>query len=668
MRSKVCTKEEYLKLVDEIKKHDELYFEKHQPLISDYEYDLLVKQCEEIEKLHPDWVSASSPTQAVREKPTKGFYQMAHSVPMLSLANSYSEEEIRDFIKRVYKILPRDDMEYSAELKMDGIAVSLRYEKGKFVRALTRGNGKVGDDITKNIATISSLPKAIDTKNLPDVLELRAEVYMLKKVFSKLNEQKEEAGQDVWANPRNAAAGSLKLLDTEEVKRRSLSIMVYGLAEGIKEIPTQEGVQKFLKEKEFPTFSKEHFAVCSGVEDLLKFANTIEETREDLPFEIDGIVIKVNTIRDWEKLGATGKSPRWAIAYKYAPLQAKTRIHDITLQVGRTGVLTPVAELDPVFLAGSTISRATLHNEDEIQRKDIRKGDHVIIEKGGDVIPKVVSVDFSKREKNSTPFVMPKHCPVCSYSVVKKEGEVAVRCSNSKCAAKNERRLMFFASKPAMNIDNLGEKVMKKLIENGLVKSMSDIYRLTKIDIAGLEGFKEKSIQNLLSSIESSKKISLARFILALGVPFVGTSTAELIAEYAKDVKNLQNLTEDELILIDGVGDKVAHSFVEYFSDENHLHEIEQLLDLGVQPESSKLVKIEGHSFSGKSFVLTGSLEKYSRTDAGALIKERGGKVSSSVTKKTDFVIAGSEPGSKYDKAVTLKVTILTEDEFLKML
>lgn len=668
MKSKECTKEEYLKLVEAIKKHDEHYFVHHKPIISDYEYDLLVKQCEEIENRHPDWVSANSPTQTVREKPTKGFYQKPHDVPMLSLANSYSEQEVKDFIQRIYKNLAKENLEFSAELKMDGIAVSLRYEKGKFTRALTRGNGKVGDDITKNIETIASLPKSFDAKNLPDVIELRAEVYMLKKVFAELNAQKEEAGLDVWANPRNAAAGSLKLLDPEEVRRRSLSIMVYGFAEGVKEIPTQEKVHAFLKSKKFPTFDKGHFAVCKNATELLEYASRIEDKRDALPFEIDGIVIKLNTIKDWEKLGATGKSPRWAIAYKFAPLQAKTKIHGITLQVGRTGVLTPVAELDPVFLAGSTISRATLHNEDEIKRKDIRVGDFVIIEKGGDVIPKVVSVDFTKREKGSKPFVMPTKCPVCHSSVIKKESEVAIRCTNPSCAAKNERRLIFFASKPAMDIDHLGEKVMKKLIEHGLVKSISDIYRLTPEDIAKLEGFKEKSIENLILSIEASKKVSLARFILALGIPFVGANTAELIAEYAKDIKNLEKLTEDELVSIEGIGDKVAESFVNFFQDENHLHEIDELLLLGVTPKTEKIVQVKGHPFSGKTFVLTGSLEQYSRQDAGALIKERGGKVTSSVTKKTDYVVVGDEPGSKYDKAVALKIKILSEDEFVKML
>lgn len=668
MKNKEFIKEEYLHLVNEIKKHDEHYFEKHQPLISDYEYDLLVKQCEEIEKLHPEWVSASSPTQTVSEKPTKGFYQVAHKVPMLSLANSYSYEEVEEFMNRVSKLLGKTDVEYSAELKMDGIAVSLCYEKGKFKRALTRGNGKVGDDITSNIATISSLPKEIDGKALPDIVEFRAEVFMLKEVFSDLNEQKEEAGQDVWANPRNAVAGSLKLLDVEEVRRRSLSIMVYGLAESVKNLPTHDSVREMLKRNKFPIFSKDHFAVCKSAKELLEFANSIEEKREKLPFEIDGIVIKVNSIKDWEKLGATGKSPRWAIAYKFAPMQAKTRIKEITLQVGRTGVLTPVAELDPVFLAGSTISRATLHNEDEIKRKDIRVNDFVIIEKGGDVIPKVVNVDFSKRPKDSKAFHMPTHCPACGSKVVKQEGEVAIRCVNSSCVAKNERKLIFFASKPAMDIDNLGEKVMKKLIDQGLVEKFSDIYKLTSDDIEILEGFKEKSIQNLLSSIEASKNISLARFILALGIPFVGTNTAELIAEYAKDVKNLPKLTEEELLTIDGVGEKVAHSFIEYFKSQSNLNEVHELLKLGITPLADKLVKIEGHKFTGKTFVLTGSLEKYSRTEAADLIKERGGKVSNSVTKKTDYVVAGSDPGSKYEKAAALKVKMLGEDEFISML
>lgn len=669
MQSSKFSRQDYLELIDEIKKHDNLYYQKHQPEITDYEYDLLVKKLEEIESVHPEWIDKHSPSQSVREKPTKGFYQAEHTVPMLSLANSYNEEEVHDFTQRAEKLLGRKEITYAAELKMDGIAVSLRYEKGIFVRGLTRGNGKVGDDITKNIATIKSLPKKLSSKDIPDILEFRAEVYLAKKIFYELNTQKEEAGEVSWANPRNAAAGSLKLLDVNEVAKRSLDLVVYGIAEGsMKELKTQEHVHRFLKENHLPTFSEKHFSVCANAKEILSFAKGIEEERENLPFEIDGIVIKVNTLKDWDNMGATGKCPRWAIAYKFAPMQAVTQIEGITLQIGRTGVLTPVAELKPVFLAGSTISRATLHNEEEIQRKDIRENDYVIIEKGGDVIPKVVSVDLSKRDPSSKPFQMPKHCPACGSPVVKKEGEVAYRCSNKGCPEQSARKLIFFASKAAMDIDFLGEKVMQKLIEKRLVKSFSDIYRLTKEDLALLDGFKEKSIQNLLSSIESSKQVSLGRFILALGIPYVGSGTAEILANYAKEIQNLKNLSLQELLELEGVGDKVAESVLEYFQDKDHMHEIKCLLELGVTPKQKDAKQIDGHLFDQKTFVLTGSLEKYSRGQAEGLIKERGGKITSSVTKKTDYVLVGLDPGSKFEKAKTLQIKILSEEEFESLL
>lgn len=660
-------KEEYLKLIEDIQRYDEYYFQRHSPLISDFEYDALVEKLISIEKKHPEWITASSPTQQVREKTTKGFVQVAHRVPMLSLANSYSPEEIKEFIKRVEKLL-ETSVKFSAELKMDGIAVSLRYEQGVFIRGLTRGDGKKGDDITSNLKTIKTLPKHLQGEGVPSLLEVRAEVYMPKQKFAELNQEKEEAGEEVFANPRNAAAGSLKLLDPEEVKKRSLEIMAYGVVEQDVELKTQAEVHQALKKWGFPTFEKNHFAVCADAEALLKFAQEIESTREELPFEIDGMVIKVNTLKDWDLLGATGKTPRWAIAYKFAPLQATTQIEEITVQVGRTGVLTPVAELKPVFLAGSTISRATLHNEEEVQRKDIRIGDYVVIEKGGDVIPKVVRVEISKRHAHTIPWSMPTHCPVCNSPVIRKKEEVAVRCSNKKCGAQNQRRLIFFASKAAMDIDHLGDKVMLKLIEHGFVKDISDIYRLNASQLKLIEGFKEKSIDNLLSSIEKSKEVSLARFILALGIPHVGSGTAELIADYAQHVKELKKLTHEQLLSINGIGETVAHAFIDYFRDAHHLQEVEHLLQLGVSPKSAQGGKIANHPFSKKTFVLTGTLNSLSRTEATEKIKERGGSVTSSVTKNTDYLLLGAEPGSKYEKAKQLRVSILTEEEFLKML
>ncbi len=662
------TKDEYLQLVEELKKHDELYFEKHSPQISDFEYDQLVKQVEKIESTHPEWITGASPTQQVGERPTKGFKQTEHKVPMLSLANSYNEADLKDFEKRIQKLLGRDNLLFSAELKMDGIAVSIRYEKGELVRALTRGNGFKGDDITANVKTICDLPKKLPS-TAPEILEVRGEVYMPKKVFQKLNKKKEEAGEDVWANPRNAAAGSLKLLDSNQTKERELSIVVYGIAESAPDrYKTQEIVHKSLKKLGFPVFSNKHFSICSNVQDLLECSHNIELNREELPFEIDGMVFKLNELSYWDELGAAGKKPRYAIAYKFAPLQAKTVIEDIVVQVGRTGVLTPVAELKPVFLAGSTISRATLHNEHEIQRKDIRIGDTVVLEKGGDVIPKVVEVDHSKRDPFSTPWLMPDHCPICESLVYRKEGEVAVRCKNSSCQAQNLRKLIFFVSKDAMNIDSLGDKVVAKLVEEGLVGRFSDIYKLSPNDIKELEGFQEKSISNLMESIKQSKNVTLDRFIFALGIPFVGIQTAELLAEKGETIEGVISLKEEDLLSIDGIGEKVADSVLDYFKNIDHLKEIEELLKYGIKPSNDKTKQVKDHLFLGKTFVLTGTLDGLSRNDARALIKERGGKISSSVSKKTDYVLVGDDPGSKYDKAKDLKVKILSEAEFKGLL
>lgn len=663
----MITKKDYLQLIEEIEKYDQYYYQYHAPLISDYEYDQLLEKLQDIEKKHPEWVVVSSPTQTVREKTTKGFKQAQHTVPMLSLANSYSKEEVEEFIKRVEKLLGHSTT-YSAELKMDGIAVSIRYENGIFTRGLTRGDGKKGDDITDNIKTISSLPKKLSLKNPPELLEIRGEVYMPKKVFSKLNQDKEEAGEEVFANPRNAAAGSLKLLDASLVAKRHLEIMVYGIAEYSEEFSSQAQTREYLKELGFPAFEDKYFTICNSSDEILAYAEKIEKQRQALPFEIDGIVIKVNSLKERDLLGATGKTPRWAIAYKFAPEQAKTLIHAITLQVGRTGVLTPVAELEPVFLAGSTISRATLHNQEEIERKDIRVGDTAIIEKGGDVIPKVVSVDLSKRPLFSQPFKMPSTCPVCHSKIVHKKEEVALRCSNKECSAQNARKLIFFASKHAMDIDHLGEKVVLKLIEKGFVKDLSDIYRLTKEQLLSLEGFKQKSVNNLLESIEKSKKVSLGRFIHALAIPHVGSATADLIAAKVVAIENFEKISLSDLLTIEGVGPIVAESVVDYIQDNHHLQQIHQLIELGVKPTFEKLQKFDHHPFEGKTFVITGTLAGFSREEAASKIKERGGKVTSSVTKSTDFVLVGEDPGSKYEKARQLNIPLLNEEAFVKKL
>ncbi len=656
-------REEYNRLVEEAKKHDALYYLEAKPLISDYEYDRLIKTIEVIEREHPDWILSNSPTQAVSSDIQSGFRQVEHVRPMLSLMNTYSKEELSDFVKRMEKILGEKEFTFMAELKIDGIALSLRYEKGKFVRAVTRGDGKKGDDVTENVRTIKMLPQQLKGDKFPDVLELRGEVFMPLAVFHKLNLEKEEAGEDVYANPRNAAAGSLKLLDPNETKERELSLIIYDVVDS--QLEKQSDVANYLKTFGLPVFSEEQCSLCKDVSEILAFAKRVEEKRRLFLFEIDGIVVKFDEFAKREEIGFTGKSPRWAVAYKFAPEQAITKIEDITVQVGRTGVLTPVAELMPIKLAGSTISRATLHNQDEIDRKDIRIGDTVIIEKGGDVIPKVVLVDLTKRASDSQKWQMPNKCPSCHAKTFHVEGEVAVRCLNPSCTAKNLKKIIFFAAKDAMDIDHLGEKVIEKLVNKGFVKTIGDIYELTEEKLTQIEGFKEKSIKNVLQSIENSKETTLARFIFSLGIKHIGEIAAEAIADTVLDLDGFLGLTEEKLLAIDGIGKIVSESVQEFLSNKENIGEIHRLIKLGVKPKGRQ--KID-HPFLGKTFVLTGTLKQFGRSEAAELIKQRGGKVSNSVGPGTDYLVVGEEAGSKLEKAKKLGVYILDESNFISSL
>lgn len=664
----MTTKSHYDKLCELIWHHNRLYYIDHSPEISDEEYDNLFKRLEHIEQAHPEWISPSSPTQRVNESLTESFKTIPHRIPMLSLANTYSKEEIEDFIERIQKHLGNKPFAFSAELKMDGIAISAAFEKGIFTRGMTRGNGRKGDDITANMRTIANLPLQLYGPTVPDFMELRGEVFMPHHVFHQLNEEKLKHGEPLWANPRNAAAGSLKLLDSQETAKRDLSVVFYGVAEESSgTLLKQSQVNTYLRSLGLPTL--QHHAYCESLEEIWNFAEKIRSLRSSLPFDIDGIVIKLDDLKEQKRLGNTGKNPRWAIAYKFAAEQAITRIRDIVVGVGRTGILTPVAELEPVFLAGSTISRATLHNEEEVQRKDIRIGDTVTIEKGGDVIPKVLSVDISKRPSHSHSWVMPQFCPCCGSPVVRIADEVAVRCPNEEgCIEQKIRRLAFFAGKNAMDINHMGEKVIIQLVTKGFLKVSSDIYRLSETQISQLSGFKEKSIHNLLESIEQSKVVSLPRFIMALSIKHVGTGTAELLAAKAGTIIKLSQMTEEELKQIEGIGEKVAQAVVQYFEHPSNREEIQRLLEAGVQPQTIEVIQLVGHPFESKNFVLTGTLEHYTRSAATSLIKERGGKVVNSVSKKTDFILAGSDPGSKIEKGSELGIKILSEEEFIALL
>lgn len=659
----MSSKQEYLQLCDEVWEHNRRYYVENAPTISDHAFDQLLKQVEALEKAHPEWIFAGSPTQRVGEMVSGGFPTAKHSVPMLSLANSYSQGEVNDFLERMERMLHTKKIAMEAELKMDGIAISVRYENGVLVSAVTRGNGTEGEVITSNIRTIVSLPLKLPA-DAPNVLEARGEVFMPKHAFEALNARQEKA----FANPRNAAGGSLKLLNPQEVAKRGLAISFYAIAEISGELPkTQVEALEQLQSWGLPVVS--HYVRCQSLEEIWDFVGEIEKMRPKLPFEIDGVVIKVDDLAAQKKLGVTGKNYRWAVAYKFAAEKAETLIREITVQVGRTGVLTPVAELEPVFVSGSTIARATLHNEDEVKRKDIREGDHVFIEKGGDVIPKVVEVNLAKRPANSRVWTLPETCPACGAHVVRSEKEVAVRCPNKLgCPAQGLRRLIFFAGKGGMDIEHLGEKVVTLLVEHGFVQRLSDIYELTEQQLFELPGFKEKAVQNLLTSIEASKDVPLGRFIMALGIKYVGAETADILAAKCGNLENIALKTEEELLEIEGVGPKVAESIVTYFADPDHQEEIARLLENGVTPHVEEVQGFEDHPFSGKTFVLTGGLEHYTRDSARTLIKERGGKVSSSVSKSTDYVLAGADPGSKYDKAKKLGVTILSEEQFIAQL
>lgn len=661
----MVTRQEYEKLCQEVWEHNRLYYIENAPVISDYEFDQLLKRIEKIETEHPEWILPSSPTQRVGEAAT-GFKTYAHEVPMLSLANTYNKEEVDEFCRRTEKILERDPVTYACELKMDGIACTVFYEKGLFVRGVTRGDGWKGDDITHNLRAIQTLPLQLYGKHIPELLEIRGEVYMSHSSFERLNEEKRKKEEEPFANPRNAAGGTLKLLDPAQVAKRNLSIVFYGIAQGLAP-DYQTELPAYLHKLGLPSLALTRKAHSS--KEIMEYAEEVQRQRSHFPFDIDGIVVKVDNIRDHDRMGTTNKHPRSAIAYKFSAQQAETRVQEITVQVGRTGVLTPVAELDPVLLAGSTIRRASLHNQDEVRRLDVRVGDKVIIEKGGDVIPKVVQVVDEEGRDKRPHWEMPTHCPACGALVEKVPGEVAVRCHNkANCPGQVSRRIAYFVSKGAMDIDHVGGRVVEQLIEAGLIGYPSDLYLLTKEQLLNLEGFQEKSAQNVLESIERSKKVPLDRFIIALGIKHVGTATAEAIAAHGETLEGVLALTEQELIAIEGIGEKVAHAIVDHFSHPEQQKELQRLLERGVTPEPFKRIHVKGHFFFGKTVVITGTLVAYTRGKLSDLIKERGGKVTNTVTKKTDYLICGDDPGSKLDKAKELGVEVINEERLLTLL
>jgi len=649
----------------EIGEHNRRYYEEAAPTISDREYDALYRELSDLEKRFPKLAAPDSPTQRVGETPLKAFAQITHRVPMLSLDNTYSEEEITDFYRRMERLLPNKKIPVVIEPKVDGVAVSLLYEKGELRYAATRGDGTVGDDITQNIRTIRAVPKQLKG-NVPNVLEVRGEAYLDKNGFAKLNAERREAGLPEFANPRNAAAGSLKQLDPAIAAKRPLGVVCYGtgLIEGAK-LEKHSELFALLKKLGLP--GTERWWLAESVEEILRAIHELDRIRHDFAYQTDGAVVKVDAFSQREVLGFTAKSPRWAIAFKYEAERVETRLLDILVQVGRTGTLTPVAALEPVVVSGSTVSRATLHNEEEIERKDIRIGDTVLIEKAGEVIPAVVGVRTDLRTGREKKFRMPKHCPECGSAVVKDEGQVAVRCVNSQCPAQVRRRIEHFASRGAMDIEGLGEAVVNQLVQQKLLTDVGDIYALKAPELIELERMGEKSVTNLLEATAQSKSRPLWRLLFGLGILHVGVSASRALADHFPNLDALMGSSVEELQQIPDVGEVVGQSIHNFFREPHNLAVIEKLRKAGSRFEAEPKAEGAAPGFKNTTWVITGTLSQ-SRDEIAELIRARGGKVSGSVSKKTSYVLAGEEAGSKLEKARKLGVRVLNEGEFRKML
>lgn len=655
-------------LTELIIKYDKAYFVDDNPLVPDAVYDQLFRELVELEAKYPEFVLEHSPTKRVGSEPVDAFRKVEHEVPMLSLGNAFQEQELLDFHRRVTQAIG-NDVEYICELKIDGLAVSLTYEDGKLVRGATRGDGSVGEDITSNLKTIRSIPLMIEETGK---LEVRGEAYMPKRSFEQLNEERKEKGEQLFANPRNAAAGSLRQLDPRIAAKRHLDMFAYGYGVWqIQEIGTHSGRLEKLQKLGFKI--NPHWETCRSIDEVIAFVKKWTEQRSSLPYDIDGIVVKVNDIKQQEQLGFTARTPRWAIAYKFPAQEAVTTLIDIELSVGRTGVVTPTAILEPVFVDGSTVSRATLHNEDHIRALDIRIGDRVIIKKAGDIIPQVVRVLFEERKEGLEPYRMPDHCPACNSKLVHLDDEVALRCINPDCPAQLKEGIIHFVSREAMNIDGLGEKIIEQLFDAGLIKSIADLYRLKKEDLLPLERMGEKSVQNLLKAIEASKQNSLEKLIFGLGIRHIGEKAASLLAKNFKTMDALKNATFDELVAIDEIGEKMAESVVKFFKEEKVVQLIEQLERLGInmtylkdEPEGQS--KAAQAVFANKTVVLTGKLEHFTRNEAKAIIEANGGKVTGSVSKNTDLVIAGEKAGSKLKQAEKLNIPVWDEEKFIEVI
>lgn len=653
------------KLQEEIRRYDYHYYVLNQPLISDAEYDKLFRELVELERKYPELVTPGSPTQRVGAPPAEEFAPVEHAIPMLSLANCFDDAELGEWDDRVRRMLGGERVEYVCEPKLDGLSVELVYVDGVFTVGSTRGDGRVGEDVTRNLRTIKQVPLRLFPlgEKLPRLLEARGEVYMEKEAFRRLNAERERAGEPLFANPRNAAAGSLRQLDPSITALRPLKIFFYALGrvEGI-EIRSQVELLTTFAELGLPV--NPLWKRCRTLDEVKAFYRELLAMRDALPYETDGMVVKVNDFSQREMLGEISRAPRWAVAYKFPAEEATTRVLDISVQVGRTGALTPVAILEPVEVSGATVSRATLHNADEVRRKDVRIGDWVSVRRAGEVIPEVVKSIPERRTGQEREFRMPTRCPACGGPVTRPPGEVAHRCENLSCPARIKESIRHFASRRAMDIEGLGEKLVDKLVETGLVRKLSDLYRLRKEDLVNLERMGEKSAQNLLAQIARSKGAGLARLIFALGIRYVGEHLAEVLAEHFSSLEALGQATHEELLQVPEVGPRIAQSLVDFFRNEENRRLIQELRELGVKTEAEK--PKEG-PLSGKTFVFTGALSAFTREEARRMVESLGGRVAAGVSRKVDYVVVGADPGDKLRKARELGLTILTEEEFRRL-
>ncbi|HEY2119425.1 MAG TPA: NAD-dependent DNA ligase LigA [Candidatus Acidoferrum sp.] len=662
-------KKEIADLREKIAHHEYLYYVVDDPEISDAAFDRLLNRLKELEAVHPELITPDSPTIRVGGTPRAGFQTVAHARPMLSLDNAFSYEQLQNWDRRVREGSGRQNIEYITEHKFDGLSISLQYEDGVLVRGVTRGDGTTGEEVTPNVKTIRSIPLRVDAAGLkkaklPQTFEVRGEVMMTRKSFEALNRQQEQSGGKLFINPRNAAAGAVRVLDPSITARRRLDFFAYYLFVDGK-VPFPKHSDSLLALKQMKFRASDDWKLCQGIDEVTAYCESWDSKREKLPYDIDGVVIKVNSIGLQNELGFTSKAPRWAIAYKYPARQETTVVNDIIVQVGRTGTLTPVAVLEPVQVGGVTVSRSTLHNMDEIDRLGLHINDTVLIERAGEVIPHILKV--VKEGKPRKEFRMPKECPECGSAIHKGEGEVAYRCVNAACPAKRKESLLHYAGRHAMNIDGLGDKIVDQLVDKGLVKDVADLYSLKLDEMANLDRMAEKSAQNLLDEIEASKKNPLARLIYALGIQFVGERTGQLLAEHFSSIEDLAASKAEELENVPEVGPKVSTSITDFFSESANRAILKKLYKAGVHPTAQKR-ELKSQKLAGKSFVFTGGLASRSREEAGELVQQHGGKVSTSVSKKTDYVVVGIDPGSKADKAKELGVTTLTESEFEKLL